>query len=594
MASRIVYVDFRGGMIDERMRRRSDLQSYYNSASLIENAVPTRSGGLRLRPGLVEYSDAFYGCKRIVPYIKSVDDKYIVVMSNRRADLYALSVSGKLLPVYSNVTNQYIDYEIPDVQYAQNGDVIVFSHKNHKPWYIREKDGLSYGDIELDSVANAYRTDGNDEEEIQYSYKELLRTDSDNPASVAFMANRLWMMSTINKPYKLWASRPFEPFNFQTEDKVQTVEEGLTVEQYLEAIKGNYEKVEEIKEPIEEYPDAVTVKTTVAYNADGTATKTVTYYDKDGIKVGQSILEAFKYTDPKYTWNDVVREDCAVEQELASDRDEKVQWIASMQNGLYIGTASSEWLIPSDFSAINMSVSKIGSFGSAYGTQCVYGTNSIFYIQSGRKRIRAINMSSDGISFSEPSYKCTSVISSGIKEMHWQRIPEPRLYCVLKDGTMAVLSYDQYYGIDAWSKWTFPTLSIVSMAIVDDPDEGQIAVVLAENKETAEQHIYRFSDDACTDNGIGFKAIVKTNNIEGDGTISMSKRNFNIYVDSFRTHFRAIGNSGNALTPRSFDSDLIKLDVYSSTTNEGLRMTIESIEGEPFELLALAIEVEVS
>ena len=592
MASRTVYVDFRGGMMDERMRRRSDLNDYYNSASLIENAVPMRSGGLRLRPGLVPYSNPV-NAERILTYIKSVDESYIVALADRKITMLGISTEGSMKEIYTNISTQFSNYEIKDIQYAQNGQMMILAHSNHKPFVLKDSNGIQFGDIVLDTVANVYRVDGNDNETVEYQYDELLNTSNDYPASIAFMANRLWLMSTDRKPYKLWASRPFEPLNFQTVDKVQSVEEGLTVEQYLEAIQGNYEKVEEISPDNEECPGAVKKKTVMSYSSDGYATKTVYYYDENGEKLFSEVVSTVKYTEPKYSWTDVVRDDCAVEQELASDRDESVQWIGSMQNGLYIGTATSEWLIPSDFSAISMSVSKIGSYGTAIGSQCVYGVNSLFYLQSGRKKIRAINISSDGISFSEPSYKCSSILEAGIKEMHWQRIPDPRLYCVLNDGTIAVLSYDSYYGVDAWSVWSFPSLLIKSMTIMDVSD-GQDAIVLAEDKETGLRKLYKFSDDAYDDDGTPYTAIVTTNNIEGDGTLPYMKRNFNIYVDSMRTEFKAMSNSGSMLTPRSFDSDLIKLDIYSKSTLDGLRITIESIPGKPFELIALAVEVEVS
>ena len=589
MPSKVVYVDFRGGMIDSHMRRRTDLQGYYNSASLIENAVPTRAGGLRLRPGLVKYSAEVFNAVRIVPFTKSVDEAFVVMLGNRKASLYGITSDGVLGDVAQRNT-EFLTSEIPNLQFAQNYERIVFAHPKHKPFQIYYKDGgISFGDMVLDTVAHTYRVDGKNDT-VSYEYSELLRSSGNYPSCVAFMSQRLWLMATLNKPYKLWASRPFEYNNFQTEDKIQRVEEGTTTEQYLEAIQGSTTKTENLPEGTEEFPNARKKKTEIKVSPDGYYTKTITYYDEEDIVI-DSKTEAVQYTQPKYSWDDTPREDCGMELEASSDRDEKVAWIGYAGNGLYVGTASSEWVIPIDASAINASITKIGSYGSA-DAQCVYGANSIFYLQSGRKRIRAISIASDGISFSEPSYQCESILKAGIKEIHWQRVPEPRLYCVLNDGTMAVLSYDPEYGINAWCKWTFPSLRILSMSIMDDVS-GQIPVVLAEGA-SGHRFIYRFDDEALTDDGEGFKATVTTNNIEGDGTIPYVKKISNIYVDSYRTEFRAKSNSGASLTPRSFDSDLIKMDIYSASTLDGIKMTIESIEGKPFELLALAVEVEVS
>lgn len=593
MASKVVYVDFRGGMIDERMRRRSDLDGYYNSASLIENAVPTRAGGLRLRPGLVRYSDNL-DAKRIIPYTKSVNESFAVALAENKATVYGLGTSNKLIPLGGGAfSTSFKSSEIPSIQFTQDYERAILTHENHVPYVIIYKDGgVNAFDMELDKTAETYRVDGKDDT-VFYTYEELLNGEGNYPSCCAYMGQRLWLMATRKKPYKMFASRPFSYNDFQLYDKIQSVQEGTTTEQYLKAVQGSYTDTKTVEQgSIEKYPTAVKIKTVVNVSADGYYTKTLTYYDSEGLVVGSEVAEAVNYTTPVYSWTDRVRDDCGMELELGSDRDERVSWIGYAQNGLYIGTASSEWYMPADANANNYSFTKIGSYGSARNMQCVYGSNAIFYVQSGGKRIRAISSSSDGIAFSEPSYQCETILKAGIKEMHWQRVPEPRLYAVLKDGTMAVLSYDPYYSINAWCKWTFPSIKIVSMSILDD-ESGQTAVVLGEDAN-GNRALYRFDESALTDDGTAFKAVVTTNNIEGDGTLPYWKKVNNIFVDSFRTEFKARSNSGASLTPRSFDKDLIKMDVYSASTYEGLRMTIESIEGKPFELIALALEVEVS
>ena len=47
--SEVPYLDFRYGMVSEKLRRRSDISMYSNSAEKIENMVPMRTGGLKQR-----------------------------------------------------------------------------------------------------------------------------------------------------------------------------------------------------------------------------------------------------------------------------------------------------------------------------------------------------------------------------------------------------------------------------------------------------------------------------------------------------------------------------------------------------------------
>lgn len=588
MPSKVVYTDFRGGMIDERLRRRTDLSGYYNSASMLRNAVPTSTGGIKLRPGLKEYSKALADAVRVISFTLSVKESYAVVLWEKKLQIFGIGTDGMLQEVSEPFTTKFTEEEIPQIQYAQDYERLVLVHKNHAPFVVtsnRINGGFVADDISLKTERTEHRIAEKKDGEVDklYDYKGLFTTEGNYPSCVAFMANRLWFMSSLNHPYRLWASRPFEYNDFQTVDYVQKVDEGVTTEQYLEAIEGN-------KFFREDLEDGGYRETSRVVDMDtGSVIETISTYDKDGNLVG-SKDRAYKYTDPQYYWTEKQRADCAIVLDCASDRDEKISWMGFSGSFLYVGTASSEWAIPSDISAVNYSITKISSYGSARDMQCIYGADSLFYVQTGGRKIRALSYSSGGISNTEASYQCQSILSDGIKELAYQRVQESRLYVLLKSGKVAVYTYEPGFGISAWSIWE-SEYAIDSICILDSED-GQIPVALATVGGTT--RLMRFDEESYTDDGKAFTAKITTNNIEGDGTIPYVKKVFNIYVDSMCTEFTAMQDGLRAITPRRFDSKLIKLDIYSRSTLEGTRITLESVAGKPFELLALAVEVEVS
>lgn len=596
MPSKVVYTDFRGGMIDERLRRRTDLSGYYNSASKLINAVPTATGGVRLRPGMVEYSETLADAVRVISFTLSVAESYAVVLWDKAIQIFSISATtGKLSAETEKWSTGFTEDEIPQIQYAQDSERLILAHSNHTPFVIsalREAGGFAAGDLLLETKKTKHLVSTEEEDTTgdDYDYEGLFASEGNYPACVAFMSNRLWFMSSNKHPYRLWASRPFEYNNFQTVDYVQRVDESVTTKQYLEAIEGSKffrEDTYDADNKVNGYKETERV-----VNMElGTVSEYVRIYDLEG-KLLNETETAYVYTKPEYKMNEVIRADCAIVLDCASDRDERISWMGFSGSFMYVGTASSEWVIPADMSAVNYSITKISSYGSAKGIQSVYGADSLFYVQSDSKKIRTLTYSSSGLMNTEASYQCNSILKEGrgIKELLFQRVSDSRLYVVLNDGRLAVYTYEPIFGIQAWSLWE-SEYKIKSMCVLDSL-EGQIPVALVEKDEVTK--LMRFDEDAYSDGESYFTAKITTNNIEGDGTIPYVKKIFNIYVDSMNTEFVAMQDGLKAITPRSFASKLIKLDIYSKSTLEGTRLSIESIAGKPFELLAVAVEVEVS
>ena len=218
-----------------------------------------------------------------------------------------------------------------------------------------------------------------------------------------------------------------------------------------------------------------------------------------------------KYTKVQYLLDSIPTESSALQLDMASDRDETISWLASNGDAIFVGTASSEWAMSSGITALSPTISHMVTFGSAPFLQACYGGRNIFYVQSGGKRLRTIYSSSGGMGFGELTYQCSDILSSGVKEMAWQRVPEPRLYCVLKDGTIAVLCYDADYDINAWCLWK-SELKFRSVAVIDT-SEGQAVLLLADDAEGNRLLLETEEGVFTDDSGHAFIARVRTNNL---------------------------------------------------------------------------------
>lgn len=603
-------------MLSEKLRRRVDLENYFSTASRIENAVPMRAGGLKLRPGMSIYApeQALPAGSRIFAYTVSADESYTIVVAPGRLYIYGPDGNGGIKNVAGNgFPVPYAEEDIPEIVTTQNYECMVMCQRNHPPYVISKnkgEDGFLCNKISLVVTTDRTNDDGS---AFLWSYDGLF-TERDYPASCAFMSERLWLMGSNDHPCRMWASRAFDIFNFQTKDWYSYLDETLTAEQYMKALSQYGSKSEDIASD-----DTISFKDTKTVSSEGYVSivkgivekKTGEFIAVNDARLTEAIVasydlkdddgnvvnpksEAFYYTKAVTKWEEVVREDCALELDPSSDRDERISWIGYAGSAIYVGTTSSEWAIPSDISATNSKKDKMGSYGSASYRQCAYGANSLFYIQSGMRRLRAITVTEDGVVFSEPTYQADDIFEGDgcrIKEIAWQRVPEPRLYATMENGDIAVYSYDPYYGMNAWCIW-HSDYKVLSSSIRDTEDGQELLCLIEDTDGNVSFGI--FEDGRLYDGEKPVKAVVITNNIDSSSTMSYRKVPYNIFLDTMQTEFKVSQSGLPIQASRNYGRDLVKLALNGSPTSEGLRIRVESIEGKPFTLLAIIAEVEVS
>lgn len=520
--------NFTSGEVSPKLGGRPDLELYHTGASLIENFLVMLQGGITRRPGTA-YMATLAGQCRIIPFIISAELSFIVEVADKVIRIR--KSDGTIYPGVEGFETPYLKAELSDIQFTQDWKTLYLAHRNHPPKTLSYIGG-SFVWASMDPVTDT-------------KYGSIFTGTGNYPGCVAYCANRLWYASSTNHPYRLWASRPFNIYDFRTFDIVTSTEEVIKDLPWPEGWEE----------------------------------------DKDLIFETSTIER------------DVISADSAMVLEVGSSRNDRIEWLTVGQN-LIVGTASGEWIMPGNIDALAPQIVQTSAYGSA-PLQALNANEDILFIQSGRRRCRAY-VAGDG-SYSSPdiTYSADHILAQGVKEWAFQRVPEPRAYLVLNDGTVAVLSYNKLYGIQGWSRWTFDG-QVLSVAVIDDTSGQRVIFVIQR------------------DDGVKLELVNELSDVHSDLHNTLKPRPFESVMISTRLDMElqdgtSIGKRKRVgkVVLRLLDSKGLKagyngLETYAKTIDEGdvelfmgggydreLRMEVRSIDDKPLTVLAMVYELEV-
>ena len=146
----MLITNFASGELSPNLNGRVDIQQYYQGASKIENFEIIPTGGIKRRPGtqrLAQLNDN----NRIIPFI--VDKNAVFILEIGLNPDYDSEVEtskpgliriwerqplGGYAPRQNGIETDYDSLAvISELQYAQNYDTLVFTHRQFKPFIIK-------------------------------------------------------------------------------------------------------------------------------------------------------------------------------------------------------------------------------------------------------------------------------------------------------------------------------------------------------------------------------------------------------------------------------------------------------------------------
>jgi len=160
--------------------------------------------------------------------------------------------------------------------------------------------------------------------------------------------------------------------------------------------------------------------------------------------------------------------DDAIAVVLASARQDPIMWLADCRK-LLIGAGNSDQIQPIVVG------SELHSFGPAGGNGAVTPENLevlkhnyVIYVERGGRNLRFV-----GYSWAEDTYgnenvtqMAEHITASGIIAIAFQKRPQPIIWCVLTDGSLISVTFDNVHKVAAWAAHPMTNGSVESVAVI--------------------------------------------------------------------------------------------------------------------------------
>lgn len=130
-----ITTNFTAGEFAPRLRARVDLDKYNSSAEELRNCVVLRQGGVTIRPPFRFIADRAFPNQngRVIPFVFSREDSYLLSLSGSNAGkIYKNGVE-----VVSSLTTPFPSSVIPELDYASQGDTMIFVGNQDVPQRLR-------------------------------------------------------------------------------------------------------------------------------------------------------------------------------------------------------------------------------------------------------------------------------------------------------------------------------------------------------------------------------------------------------------------------------------------------------------------------
>lgn len=198
----VAYNNFAKGKVDHDLMARFDLPLYPTSADVMRNFFTNFKGNAIYRTGLQDMVGEFEDCV-FQEFLFRNDQNYIMVFYGTTIRFLTYASDGTFGwvldsggPAILEVTTPYSLDECRDLQFAQNGDVVIITHPDYAPRELTRTGAAAF------SIATKTFTTTNP------------FTAPNWPACCAFYKGRLYFASTPNEITTVWASEAGDFNNF--------------------------------------------------------------------------------------------------------------------------------------------------------------------------------------------------------------------------------------------------------------------------------------------------------------------------------------------------------------------------------------------
>lgn len=454
-------VRFNTGEISELMSGRIDTEEYKGACRILKNFIPSVQGPVSRRGGTRFVEAAKYHDKKsrlfsfqfsaTQSYLLEFGDQYVRIFYHRQP---VVNASGA--PI--EISMPYTQNDLDNLYFSQSGDVVYIAHPSFPLRTITRYSQTDWRTAEVQMTDGPY---------LPVHTGDITLTPSATTGNITITASgdvfadtdigRHVRIMQPNNPNVQWGAAKITGFT-NARSVSATVFGDLP---FLNTTASKSWRLG-VFSATTGYPAVVTFFEQRLILGKGNGIY--------GSKTGQ--YEFFSPTSASAA----VTSQYGYGYELSSDQINDVCWLSSGRV-LAIGTVGADFTLETVGGEGTIPMSVKAQRHSTYGSEAVapikVGSTTLFVQHYGRKlRAFMYDSNSDGYIARDLTTLAPHMTYSGIKEMALQQEPVPVIWCILKNGTLAGLTYEAAESVEAWHSHELPGAYIESIATLPSENGG--------------------------------------------------------------------------------------------------------------------------
>lgn len=434
-----IQTNFSAGEFSPLLKGRVDIDRYQAGLDTCLNYMPTLQGGLVRRSGtefIAEVKDSTKAT-RLLAFEFSVTQAYILEFGDQYIRFYRNYGQIQSGGGAYEISSPYLEADLFDISIAQSADVLYICHPDYEPRELTRTGHTSW------TLSTTSFLDG--------PYLPINNTATTLTPSAASGSGVTITASSVNGINN--------DTGFQSTDvgRIIRMREGstwgwCTITAYTSTTQVTVTVNSTLTNTnaktfwrLGVWSDTTGYPSTVTFHEDRLSFAGVTDYPQ---RIDMS--ETGEYNSfPPSELDDTVIDSNALSFTFNATDVNVVRWLLSDEKGLVVGTVGGEWIVrPSStleaLTPANITAKRSTTYGSANIQAIQVGKSGLFVQRAGRK-VREITyfFDVDGFRATDLTILAEHVTESGIVEMAHQKEPQPLLWCVRTDGTLAGLTYER-------------------------------------------------------------------------------------------------------------------------------------------------------
>lgn len=556
---KVLLKSFTGGEVSSSLTARLDLQKAGTFLQLCENMVVNSIGDVERRPGTLFMEDFGTDEGFLLPFQFNSDpnENYVLVFQAQKISVRNIYDAQSAQEVSYSTGNQYLLSDVPDISYAQVGDVLYLAHRDY-PLQKITRSGIYPYTWKIEAVllnqsiaeptptalsvtrgceyytcgATRYCCEYNLNETASLGYK-VSAVDSDGVESTASQECQIcfryptdWVVGDSVTFCWDWCdasgsgSVP-EYFNVYRDSAGYYGFIGTTCYPVCCFVDQNYE------------PD-VTLSPKEDWDPfeDGNYPRTVTFHQQrmwvGGTKNAPSTVYASRTSDfESFRKSRPLQDDDPLEYQMATGSIDDIMWLKSFGN-LFVGTSGGEFTASSSGAALtpeDVQINLQSSWGSQMHKPLLIG-NAILHVRRNGSRVMELAYSWENDSYSGNDLTLLAphvVEDSPIRQWCFVQNPEPRIWAVREDGVIICCTYVREQNIFAWSRHVTDGAFVSIVTLCGDKTDDIVVLVKreirGENHYMLERFAPRFDNNTAIEDAFFVDCGVILDNSKGEKEI---------------------------------------------------------------------------